>query len=110
MCSPKANLDENGDPPALGADMVFAVMGLSSCLMRCLGWILPTWIQTISESYVSIERIRDFLILPDKKRSRLLEDAPPGPRAAIGSVTNLSARYEARQKPVMSVKHISSSS
>ena len=108
MCSPKANLDENGDPPALGADMVFAVMGLSSCLMR-MGWILPTWIQTISESYVSIERIRDFLILPDKKRSRLLEDAPPGPRAAIGSVTDLSARYEARHKPVMPVNHISSS-
>ena len=110
MCSPKANLDENGDPPALGADMVFAVMGLTWCLMRCFGFQLPMWIQTVSECLVSIERIRDFLILPDKKRSRLLEDAPPGPRAAIGSVTNLSARYEARKKPVMSVKHISSSS
>ena len=90
--------------------MVFAVMGLTSCLMRSLGYALPMWIQTVSECLVSTERIRDFLILPDKKRSRLLEDAPPGPRAAIGSVTNLSARYEAGQKPVMSVKHISSSS
>ena len=110
MCSPKANLDENGDPPALGADMVFAVMGLTWFLMHCFGFELPLCIQSVSECLVSTERIRDFLILPDKKRSRLLEDAPPGPRAAIGSVTNLSARYEAGRKPVMSVKHISSSS
>ena len=102
---PKGNRDENGDPPPLGADMVFAVLGLTQCLMRCFGFQLPQFIQTASECLVSIERIRDFLILPDKTTSRLLEDAPTDPRAVVGSVTNMSARYETGNKSVMSVKH-----
>ena len=91
----------------LPADMVFAVMGLSNCLMRLLGFQLAFCIQTVSEGFVTIERIRNFLLLPDKKSSRLLEEGPPDPEhAVVGCVKSLSASYDTKAPPVLSAMHV----
>ena len=96
---PLGNRDEHGQPPPLHADMVFAVIGLAAALNRCLGFYLPQCIQALSEGLVSIERVRDFLLLPDKKPSRLLEAAPEF--TVSGCVEHLSARYQAEALPVL---------
>merc|ERR1719460_3372478 len=44
-----ANRDAEGQPPPLRADMVFAVIGLTAALSRCLGFYLPQCIQAVSE-------------------------------------------------------------
>ena len=89
----------------LPADMVFAVMGLSNCLMRLLGFQLAFSIQTVSEGFVTIERIRNFLLLPDKTSSRLLEEGPPD-SAVVGCVKSLSASYDTKAPPVLSAMHV----
>ena len=64
--------------------------------MRLLGFQLAFCIQTVSEGFVTIERIRNFLLLPDKTSSRLLEEGPPDPEhAVVGCVKSLSAKIGA---------------
>ena len=83
--------------------MVFAVMGLCAGLKRSLGFFLPMCLQSVSEALVTLERIRNFMLLPDKTSSRLLQRAPLGPGdAAVVRVEDLSARYEAETRPVLS--------